>query len=115
LKIPKLDPGAKKLFESLVPDDPRVKVRPMFGNVSAFVNGNMFMGAFGSGMFVRLPGNARDELLSEKGASVFEPMKGRQMKDYVMVPDAWTRQPAKIRPWVARSLDLIAKLSPKGK
>jgi len=87
----------------------------MFGNVSAFVNGNMFLGAFGTSVFVRLSGDARDELLSEEGASVFEPMKGRQMKDYIMIPSAWTRQPAKIRPWVSRSLDLISKLPPKGK
>jgi hypothetical protein len=30
-----------------VPEDGGVEVKPMFGNVGAFVNGSMFMGLFG--------------------------------------------------------------------
>jgi len=115
MKIPKLDRQTKRLFDSLVPDDPRVKVRPMFGNVSAFVNGNMFMGVYGVGLFVRLSEEWREELLSSAGAAVFEPMKGRPMKEYVMVPPSWKAQPEKIRPWVARSLEFAGKMPPKGR
>jgi len=115
MKIPKLDQQTKKLFDSLVPDDPRVKVRPMFGNVSAFVDGNMFMGVYGPGLFVRLPEEGREEFLSSAGAAVFEPMKERQMKEYVMVPSSWKGRPVKIKPWVARSLELAGKLPPKAK
>ena len=32
----------------------RVQVTPMFGNVAAFVNGNMFMGVFGADIGVKL-------------------------------------------------------------
>ena len=44
MSMPKPSDTSKALFESLVPDDALVTVRPMFGNVAAFVNGNMFMG-----------------------------------------------------------------------
>ena len=54
MSMPKPSAMSKALFESLVPGDPRVTVRPMFGNVAAFVNGNMFMGLFGDELFVRL-------------------------------------------------------------
>ena len=35
----------RERFAALVPDAPRVEIKPMFGNLGAFVNGNMFMGA----------------------------------------------------------------------
>jgi TfoX/Sxy family transcriptional regulator of competence genes len=50
----------------------------MFGNISAFVNGNMFAGLFGNDIFVRLSDENRRELLEEKGASLLEPMKGNR-------------------------------------
>jgi len=43
VEIPKPTEDDKALFRSLVPDDPRVEVKPMFGNLGGFVNGNMFM------------------------------------------------------------------------
>jgi len=47
MKIPKPSDDDRARFRSLVPEDPRVEVKPMFGNLGAFVNGNMFMGLFG--------------------------------------------------------------------
>ena len=47
MKIPKPSDDDRARFRSLVPEDTRVEVKPMFGNLGAFVNGNMFMGLFG--------------------------------------------------------------------
>src|SRR5438876_7105184 len=44
LKIPRPDKESVDLFQSLVPKDDRVTVRPMFGNISAFVNGTCSSG-----------------------------------------------------------------------
>lgn len=96
-----------------MPDDPRVTIRPMFGNISAFVNGNMFAGLFGNDMFVRLSEESRQELLKEKGASYLEPMKGKPMKEYVIIPPAWKNKPETIRTWLSRSLASTGKLPPK--
>jgi hypothetical protein len=37
--------------ERIAPD---INIKPMFGNLGAFVNGNMFMGLFGSDIGVEL-------------------------------------------------------------
>ena len=110
--MPKADPKASALFESIVPDHPAVTVRPMFGNVSAFVNGNMFMGVFGADLFVRLPEADREAVMAE-GGRPFEPMPGRPMRDYVMLPSAWRDQPETLRRWVARSLEHAEAMPPK--
>ena len=101
-----------ELFKSLVPDDPHISVRPMFGNLSAFVNGNMFFGLFGDELFVRLP--VQDlSLLKEKGASNLEPMKGRPMKDYVVMPSSGKEEPETVRAWVSKSLAWSSRLPAK--
>jgi TfoX/Sxy family transcriptional regulator of competence genes len=114
MSIPKPDPESKAYFETLVPDDPRVGVRPMFGNVSAFVNGNMFMGLYGSDVFLRLPGADRGTL-AKAGGGPFEPMPGRAMSEYMIIPTKWRRQPKTLQRWVTRSLEFAAQLPPKEK
>lgn len=113
MKIPSPDKESTELFRSLVPEDDRVTVRPMFGNISAFVNGNMFFGIFGNDLFVRLSIEDREELLKNKGASMLEPMKGRPMKDYVVVPKIWLDRPDTVRFWISKSLEWSSKLPPK--
>src|SRR5207302_1511128 len=97
--MPKADPETLERFLALVPDDPRVAVKPMFGHRAAFVNGNMFFGTFGHDLILRLPAPEREELLRQ-GAAIFAPMAGRPMKEYVMLPHAWQRQLARLRPWI---------------
>jgi TfoX/Sxy family transcriptional regulator of competence genes len=105
LKIPRPDKESVDLFRSLVPEDSRVAVRPMFGNISAFVNGNMFFGVFGNDLFLRLSREDQVELLKNKGASMLEPMKGRPMKDYLVIPKTWRERPETVRSWVLKSLE----------
>jgi TfoX/Sxy family transcriptional regulator of competence genes len=113
-KMPKLDAEARAFFESVVPEHPDVQVRPMFGQLSAFVNGNMFMGVFGKDVFVRLQDDDGARLL-KAGGRPFEPMKGRAMSGYVVLPDAWQRRRGKVKEWAERSLDWAEELPPKAK
>jgi len=110
-------PGAAALaaFDSVVPEAPGVTKRPMFGNRAAFVNGNMFLALFGSQVAVRLSDEDRAELLRQKGASSFEPMPGRPMKEYVVLPESWRTSPKKAKEWVERSFAWAKKLPPKKK
>ena len=89
IKMPRADEATKAFFESILPDDPRVKVRPVFGSVAAFVSGKMFSGVFGNDVSVRLPEGERAQLLKEENASLLEPMPGRALKEYVIMPEAW--------------------------
>ena len=82
-----------------MPDDARVEVKPMFGNLGAFVNGNMFIGLFGTDVGVKLT-DADQTRLSDAGGGPFGPPE-RPMGGYVTLPAAMTSAEAKR--WVARS------------
>jgi len=113
MQVPKASDAAKARFTSLVPDDPRVVVKPMFGNLGAFVNGNMFAGLFGDRIGVRvLDESARAELAAVDGAGPFGPDE-RPMGGYVSVPVAWDDEPDRIAEQVARAFEEVAALPPK--
>jgi TfoX/Sxy family transcriptional regulator of competence genes len=112
--MPKPGEDTKGFFRAVVPDHPDISVRPMFGNLAAFVNGNMFMGLFGSELFVRLP-EADRQAIAEAGGGPFEPMPGRPMRDYATLPPAWREEPGRVREWAARSLEYAEELPPKAK
>jgi TfoX/Sxy family transcriptional regulator of competence genes len=115
MSFPKPDEESKAFFESLVPDDPRVQSRPMFGNRAAFVNGNMFLALFGSQVAVRLADDDRATLLKQPGTEPFEPMPGRPMKEYVALPQAWRKRRMDAEEWAERSFRWAAQLPPKKK
>ena len=90
-------------FYEALPDDERVERRKMFGYPCAFVNGNMFTGLHQKDLIVRLPEDARAELLEVPGTSLFEPMAGRVMREYVAVPRTMHDDANALAAWVARS------------
>jgi TfoX/Sxy family transcriptional regulator of competence genes len=100
---------------SLVPKDPKVTVKLMFGNDAAFANGNLFFGVYGPSLFVRLPESEAKELLGKAGAGAFEPVAGHAMTGYYTVPSGWMGKPEQVRPWVSRSLKWTLTLPPKKK
>ena len=110
--MPKPSEQAKAAFTKLVPGGPTVTLRPMFGNLAAFVNGNMFAGLFGEDLFVRLPDD-ESEKVKKQGGRNFEPMAGRAMKGYVTVSDTWRSQPAAAKAWIATALELTSRVPPK--
>jgi len=100
-------------FSEIVPSDPRVERRKMFGYPAAFVGGNMFMGLHQENLILRLPEQQRSAFLSIEGASVFEPMPGRPMREYVVVPEAMLPDSGALRVWTGRSLEYAASLPSK--
>lgn len=113
MEIPKPTDADKEFFRSLVPEAEEVEVKPMFGNVAAFVNGNMFMGLFGSQVGLKLADADREALLAEPGAGPFGPAE-RPMGGYVTVPSSWRAAPARLEHWIAKSLAYVSALPPKG-
>jgi TfoX/Sxy family transcriptional regulator of competence genes len=113
MSMPRPDEESKAFFASVIPVDPRIMTKPMFGNIGSFINGNMFSGLFGNQIFVRLPENERILLLEEEGASEFSPMPGRAMKEYVTIPEQWRQDPDKIRDWIERSLSWVKEMPEK--
>lgn len=101
-------------FEAVTPGPPAV-ARKMFGFPAAFVNGNMFMGLHQEDMVLRLPEDFRNELLKTSGARIFEPMPGRPMREYVVVPPALLKDRSKLSFWAKKALDYGSSLPPKEK
>lgn len=114
MEIAKPTEADKDYFRSVVPDDPRVEVKAMFGNLAAFVNSNMFMGLFGPHVGVRLGDGERQELAAVEGAGPFGP-QGRPMREYVALPMDWRKDADATRTWVERALAHTAALPPKKK
>jgi TfoX/Sxy family transcriptional regulator of competence genes len=109
MKIPKPSEADKARFQALVPDDPRVEVKPMFGNLGAFVNGNMFMGLFGPDIGVKLPEGEAQQVMAS-GGGPFGPAE-RPMGGYVSLPAASTA--AEAGTWIDKALDHVGALPPK--
>jgi TfoX/Sxy family transcriptional regulator of competence genes len=92
MHMPRPSDDAKAAFARVVPDEPAITIKPMFGQMSAFVNGNMFCGIFGEDFFVRLP---EEEIakVKKQGGRDFEPVAGHKMGGYVMVAGDWRAKP----------------------
>ncbi len=102
-------------FLSLVPDDPGVEVRRMFGCPCFFWGGNMFAGIHQENLFVRLGDDERAALLALPGAQRFEPMPDRPMREYACVPPAMLADRPALEAWLAGSLAYVRTLPPKQK
>ena len=98
-------------FQKLDPGPP-AQMRQMFGYPAAFVNGNMFMGLHEENMIVRLPENTRSELM-DKGGRAFEPMPGRPMREYVVVPSSVLSDENALMRWVKKAFEYGLSLPPK--
>lgn len=109
----KSPPELVAAFEKAAPRDPRAKEKPMFGYPALFVNGHMFAGTFQEKVVVRLPEAERTSLLEKKRAIAFEPMPGRPMKEYVVVPPAVVDRPAELSDWVEKAFRYGLTLPPK--
>lgn len=114
MKMPKAEAGAVGQFETLVPEHPAVVVKPMFGQPAAFLGGNLLMGVFGGEVFVRLSESGYAEAVRAVGARPFEPMPGRAMKGYAVLPAKLLADPPAARRWVAKALAYVEQLPTKG-
>jgi hypothetical protein len=59
----------------------------MFGYPAAFANGSLFIGLHQNDFIMRLSGEDRTRFSAKYGERIFEPMKGRLMREYVRLPE----------------------------
>lgn len=112
MKMPKPSEAAKAAFSKLVPSEPAVILKPMFGQLSAFVNGNMFCGLFGDDLVVRLP-EPEIAKVKQQGGRDFEPVAGHKMGGYVRVPVDWRSKPAPAAALIKRALAVAREMPAK--
>jgi TfoX/Sxy family transcriptional regulator of competence genes len=91
-----------------------VESRQMFGYPAAFTqtNAQMFASVFQDQMIVRLPETDR-AALAATGWRPFEPMPGRPMREYMVVPEAVRESPPALRDWVAKAAAYAVSLPRK--
>jgi TfoX/Sxy family transcriptional regulator of competence genes len=89
--------------------------RKMFGYPCAFVHGQMFTGLHQENLILRLSEDDRRALLALPGAKLFEPMPGRQMKEYVQATPEVLASPKDLAAWMGKAFRYASSLPPKEK
>jgi TfoX/Sxy family transcriptional regulator of competence genes len=110
-KIPK---EHQPLFLEVLPDDPRVEAKEMFGGVAGTVNGHMFGGLWAESVMVRLSPEGQAEVLA-MGGEPFDPMGRGASKDMVVLPATVMRDREGLRAWLRKAMEVTAALPPKAK
>jgi TfoX/Sxy family transcriptional regulator of competence genes len=100
-------------FAAVTGRHPEIARRKMFGEIAGFVNGNMVTGLHSSRWFVRLVGEEQAEALALPGAKRFEPMPGRPMGDYVVLPPEVLDDDSMLNAWLEKAIAVGKSLKPK--
>ncbi len=88
--------------------------RKMFGYPAYFVNGNLFTGLHGDRLFIRLSEIDLKKIIGlDLGVKLFEPMPGRPMKGYVVLPQSFYCNDKLLGGWLERSFKFASSLPPK--
>ncbi len=88
----------------------------MFGYPSYFLNGNMFVGVLGDKIFLRLSESGMTQIMNDyKDVFAFEPIPGRTMKGYVVLPKVIYSDDKLFEEWLEKSVKFVSSLPPKHK
>src|SRR6185503_11499359 len=75
-------------FTQVLDRFPESQRKKMFGYPAAFIGGNLATGLFENGWMVRLGPDEANRIVAAGDGRPFEPMAGRPMTGYVLLPAA---------------------------
>jgi len=113
-KWTKAPPELVARFSALIEGVRGTQTRKMFGYPAAFVQGHLFAGVFQEDMFLRLSADDHAQFMKIPGARPFEPMSGRAMRGYVVVPPPVLAS-ARVREWLEKAFAHAKSLPPKAR
>ncbi len=88
----------------------------MFGCPAYFINNNMFSAVHQDSIILRLSEEDREAIFEEYDEiMIFEPMEGRKMREYVVVPEPVYGKASELNSWIQRSVDFVSAMPPKEK
>lgn len=99
-----------RTFENALKDFPMAQPRKMMGFPSATINGNMFAGLFNDKMILRL---SEPDAAAMPGAKPFEPMPGRAMRGWVVVPPRILNSARELSAWMEKAFGYARTLPKK--
>jgi TfoX/Sxy family transcriptional regulator of competence genes len=102
-----------RVFEAAIALIPDAQSKKMFGYPAAFVGGHLFAGLHQDSLIVRLSPKDKSALLEQPGSRIFEPMPGRPMRDYVVVPPSVVESEEQLHGWLMKALHFTSSLPPK--
>ena len=111
-KFAKSSPEIVGRFAAVMDRFPQVERRKMFGYPAAFVGGNMATGLFAEQWVVRLAAAVLAAAI-DGGATPFEPMPGRPMKGFVVIPPDVVADDWSIGEWVEKGIAYAETMPPK--
>ncbi|PZQ64316.1 MAG: hypothetical protein DI570_05775 [Phenylobacterium zucineum] len=109
----KSPPSLIALFDVCLPRAAGLERRRMFGYPAAFAGGHMMAGLFQDEVFARLPPGLRAELDAEYGVRAFEPMPGRPMTAYTVLPEAVLDDEGELARVLAAAYGFTSAMPPK--
>lgn len=99
-------------FRQVMARWPQAEQRKMFGFPAAFVKGRMFACLFEDSFVLRLSEEDRSAIL-KLGGEPFEPMPGRIMREYALVPQQIVGSLDQLESWISKALAHTGALPPK--
>ena len=112
-KLGKSSPALLQAFAQTMATLPMAQTKTVFGSPAAFANGHMFAGIQNESYFLRLPDAERESFMQTVSAEKWEPMPGRPMREYVVVPAPLIESPGQLNTWLGKSIAYVQSLPPK--
>lgn len=109
---PELVERFASVTDRLIADAPDVSRRKMFGYPACFTGGHLFTSLHQDRWIVRLDPAGLAELESLGGTS-FEPMAGRPMTGFLVLPTALRDDDDALASWIGRALEYARSRPPK--
>src|SRR5271166_3510667 len=97
-------------FNAALPRHPDLQPRKMFGYAAAFVKGTFFSGLHQDNCVIRVPDEVKAALPQLAGAAAFDPMGGRPMKQWWVVPKAVSADGDALRALLAKAFARVQQL-----
>jgi len=109
----KSPPALVERFGTVAARHPEAQPRQMFGYPALFVGGNLTTSLFRDRWVIRLPDPDRAEVLALPGAGPFEPVAGRTMTGYALLPNDVVDDDAALDGWIERAIAFVRTLPAK--
>jgi TfoX/Sxy family transcriptional regulator of competence genes len=103
----------RKHVEAAAPLELELQFRPMFGGISVYAFGRMFMSLSDVGLALKLGGTDREELLAIEGSKPlrYEP-DAPPSKSYVVVPERMLSDRKTLCAWIEKSASFVKASEP---
>ena len=106
---------AVERFVGALPTDAAGGRRKMFGYEACFVNGGFWAGMYQEEIVIKLPPEVKAQTAELSAAKQFDPMGGRPMKNWWIVPRPVSESPKKLSALLVKTYGPVSAAPPQKK